>query len=459
MSLTLTTSEPSAATVEATDLTGFARHAAQQLRADDATLYDLLTREADRQRDTLMMVAASSVAAPSVLACGGTALGNLTAEGFPGARYHAGCAIADDIEHLAIERARAAFRARAAIVQPHSGSSANLSVLTALMEPGDTLLGLDLDCGGHLTHGSPASLTGRYFNAVGYRVTPDGLLDYEQVRELARARRPKVIVCGASAYPRTIDFARFREIADEVGAYLLADISHIAGLVAAGLHPSPVDHAHVVTTSTYKQLYGPRGGLILLGKDADTPGPGRGTLAATLRRSVFPSTQGTPDLASVAAKARALDFVATPAFAELAQRLADDAQAIAERLRQHGLRMVTGGTDTHMVLVDLRGTHLTGDMAETALESCGIVVNRNRVPGDTTPVRVTSGLRIGTNTLAARGMGPAEAANCADLLAQVLAATTRGPDGTAVLDPRTRDAARAQVADICARFPLPGYPY
>ncbi|MFF4604368.1 serine hydroxymethyltransferase [Streptomyces sp. NPDC001339] len=466
MSLTLPAPTPGGLAADTTDtgaaamdLAAFAGHAARRLRTDDTELYDLLTREADRQRDTLMMVAASSVADPSVLACGGTALGNLTAEGFPGARYHAGCDIADDIERLAIERAKSAFGAQAAIVQPHSGSSANLSVLTALMEPGDTLLGLDLDCGGHLTHGSPASLTGRYFNAVGYRVTDDGLLDYEQVRELARAHRPKVIVCGASAYPRTIDFSRFREIADEVGAYLLADISHIAGLVAAGLHPSPIDHAHAVTTSTYKQLYGPRGGLILLGREANAPGPHRGTLAATLRRSVFPATQGTPDLTSVAAKARALGFVAGPSFAALAQRLADDARAIAERLQQHGMRLVTGGTDTHMVLVDLRGTHLTGDVAEAALESCGIVVNRNRVPGDTTPVRVTSGLRIGTNSLAARGMGPDQAAACADLLARVMAATSVAPDGAAVLDPTVRTAVRAEVAELCARYPLPGYRY
>ncbi|WP_455359117.1 serine hydroxymethyltransferase [Streptomyces sp. SYSU K21746] len=436
------------------DLVAFAGVAAARLREADASLYALLTRESARQNDTLMMVAASSVADPSVLACGGSALGNLTAEGYPGGRYHAGCGVADEIERLAIDRARAAFGAQDAIVQPHSGSSANLAVITALLSPGDTLLGLDLDCGGHLTHGSPASVTGRYYRAKGYRVTPEGLLDYDQIRSMALAHRPKLIVCGASAYPRSIDFARFREIADEANAYLLADISHIAGLVAAGLHPSPIDHAHVTTTSTYKQLYGPRGGLILLGRDARKAGPERGTLAATLRRAVFPFTQGTPDLASVAAKARALDFVAGPEFAELAKRLADGAQAIAERLSERGLRLVTGGTDTHMVLLDLRGTGLTGDIAEQALESCGIVVNRNRVPGDTTPVRVTGGLRLGSNTLAARGMDRNAAAACADLVGDVLDALRAG---AGVLPDAVRDRVRARVSELCARHPLPGY--
>ncbi|MET9514333.1 serine hydroxymethyltransferase [Streptomyces sp. NPDC002994] len=436
------------------DLVAFAGHAAARLRDTDASLYALLARESARQNSTLMMVAASSVADPSVLACGGSALGNLTAEGYPGGRYHAGCGVADEIEQLAIDRACAVFGAQDAIVQPHSGSSANLAVITALLSPGDTLLGLDLDCGGHLTHGSPASVTGRYYTAKGYRVTREGLLDYDQIRETALAHRPKLIVCGASAYPRSIDFARFREIADEANAYLLADISHIAGLVAAGLHPSPVNHAHVTTTSTYKQLYGPRGGLILLGRDARRAGPERGTLAATLRRAVFPFTQGTPDLASVAAKARALDFVAGPDFAELAKRLADGAQAIAETLSERGLRLVTGGTDTHMVLLDLRGTGLTGDIAEQALESCGIVVNRNRVPGDTTPVRVTGGLRLGSNTLAARGMERTAVTECAGLVADVLGALRAG---AGVLPDVVRDRVRARVSQLCARHPLPGY--
>ncbi|WKV75489.1 serine hydroxymethyltransferase [Streptomyces sp. PCS3-D2] len=436
------------------DLAAFSAHANTRLRESDSVLYDLLARESARQHETLMMVAASSVADPSVLACEGSALGNLTAEGYPGNRYHAGCGIADDIERLAIERACAAFGAQDAIVQPHSGSSANLAVITALLSPGDSLLGLDLDCGGHLTHGSPASVTGRYYRAHGYRVTPEGLLDYDQIREMALKHRPKLIVCGASAYPRSIDFARFREIADEANAYLLADISHIAGLVAAGLHQSPVDHAHVTTTSTYKQLYGPRGGLILLGREARRPGPERGTLAATLRRAVFPFTQGTPDLASVAAKARALAFVASPDFAEVAKRLADGAQAIAERLLDRGFRLVTGGTDTHMVLLDLRGSGVTGDVAEEALEACGIVVNRNRVPGDTTPVRVTGGLRLGTNTLAARGMDRTVAAECADLVADVLTALA-APGGS--LPDDLRDRVRTRVGELCAAHPLPGY--
>jgi pyochelin synthetase len=444
-------------------LIAFTTRAVIELAADDPELAGLLEREHARQEDTLMMVAASSVAPPSVLACAGSSLANLTMEGYPGARYHAGAEFADGIERLAIARACTLFGAQAANVQPHSGSSANLAVLMGLLQPGDTILGLDLDCGGHLTHGSRASVTGRYFRSVSYRTGADGRLDYEQIAALAAEHRPDVIIAGASAYPRRIDFARFRAIADAAGAYLIADISHIAGLVAAGLHPSPVDEAHVTTTSTYKQLYGPRGGLILLGRDAGTPGPdGRTPLRALLDRAVFPLAQGTPDLGNVAAKARAFDAAARPEFRERMALLTADAKAIAMQFERRGLSIVTGGTDTHMVLADLRPAGITGAEAEAALEACGIVVNKNRVPGDRTPARVTGGLRIGTNTLAARGITPATAARCADLIADVIGELRTTPASSASgsgrsLSQETVARVRAAVKQICTSHPLPGY--
>jgi glycine hydroxymethyltransferase len=423
-----------------------ASRAADLLERDDPALAALLDRELDRQRDTLMMVAASSVAHPSVLACAGSVLTNLTTEGYPGARYHAGCEVADDIERLAVDRACSVFDARYANVQPHSGSAANLSVITALLQPGDTMLGMDLASGGHLTHGSGASMVGRYARCVSYGVDDSGRIDFEEVAALAHRHRPKLIVCGASAYPRIVDFARFRAIADQVGAYVLADISHIAGLVAAGLHPSPVDAAHITTTSTYKQLYGPRGGLILMGADADALSPdGRSTLRALMERAVFPYGQGTPNLACVAAKARAFDFVGSADFAALAARIVTLARALAEALRDRGYAVLTGGTDNHMVLVDLRPHGMTGAAAETALENCGIIVNRNRLPNDSTPVRITAGLRLGTNTLALRGMPPSSMAECVDLIDGVLHRR---------LSSRT---VREAVRLLCERYPLPHY--
>lgn len=433
------------------DLAALASRGVAELAVEDPALHALLTEEQHRQRDTLMMVAASSVAPASVLAASGASVGNLTTEGYPGRRFHAGCGVADRIEQLAVERAKSVFGARYVNVQPHSGSSANLSVLMSVMSPGDVVLGMELDCGGHLTHGSPASISGRYFTSVGYHVGPDGFIDLAEVAELADKHRPRVIVCGASAYPRAVDFAAFREIADRTGALLLADISHVAGLVAAGLHPDPIDSAHVVTTSTYKQLYGPRGGLVMSGRDADGPAPhGKGTLAQFLQRAVFPFSQGTPSMAAVAAKARALDFVSTPRFAVLAHLLRADARAIADQLSTGGLTVVTGGTDIHMVLIDLRPIGLTGDIVEQTLERCDIIVNRNRVPGDTTPVRVTGGIRIGTNSLAARGITPVEARECADLVLQAIALCRAGRQD----DRDALAAIAARVATLTRLHPL-----
>ncbi|HET7463266.1 MAG TPA: serine hydroxymethyltransferase [Longimicrobium sp.] len=434
------------------------RRGVERLRATDPALYALLAREHRRQAETLTMVAASGIADPAVLACEGTALLNTTTEGYPGARYHAGCAVVDEVERLAVERACRAFAARYANVQPHSGTSANQLVMFSLLKPGDTVLGLELDAGGHLSHGARVSASGVYFNAVGYGVGRGGRIDLAQVRRLALEHRPRLVLAGASAYPRTLDFAAFRRVADECGAYLLADISHIAGLVAAGEHPSPIDHAHFTTTSTYKQLCGPRGGVVLMGRDHDAPAPdGRGTLSDLVQRAAFPFFQGTPSLGSIAAKASALERVASPGFRELARRIRASAAALAAALRARGYALVTGGTDNHMVLVDLTARGITGAVAEKALEECGIVVNRNRVPGDRTSARVTSGVRFGTNGLAMRGMGPAQMPACAALVDAVLCAVHPLGDREYTLDPGAADAVRARVAVLCARFPLPGY--
>ncbi|MEU2574684.1 serine hydroxymethyltransferase [Streptomyces anulatus] len=433
-------------------------HGADLLQARDEELYGLLHREQVRQHETLAMVAAASTADPSVLVCEASAAGNVTTEGYPGDRYHAGCEFVDEVERLAVRRAKEAFGAAHANVQPHSGSTANQVVLCSLLGPGDTVLGMDLKAGGHLTHGASVSMSGRFFTPVRYGLDGDGLIDYASVAELARRHRPRLIFCGASSYPRTIDFRRFRDVADEVGAYLVADISHIAGLVAAGVHPSPVDVAHVTTTSTYKQLYGPRGGLILLGRDAETRTASGRTLRAALEDGVFPSVQGTPRLNTIAAKARAFAELGTARFQERGRRIVAAARALAGELHDRGHRVLTGGTDTHMVLLDVGCRGLTGRIAEQALESCGIVVNKNNIPNDPHGPRVTSGVRLGTNVLALRGMGVAEMTECADLLDTVLKAVR--PDGPRHhhLDPVVRAEVAARVADLCRRFPLPEYP-
>jgi len=440
-------------------LAEFAQNGIVRLQNHDPVLFELLAREYARQNDVLAMIASSSAADPSVLACEGMVTGNVTTEGYPGARFHAGCEVVDQIEEIAIDRARQAFGAQYANVQPHSGSSANQVVLFGLLRPGDTILGLDLDSGGHLTHGSKASVSGRYFQSIGYGLTSAGLIDYDQVRDLAQRHRPRLIISGASAYPRTIDFQRFRTIADEVGAYLLADISHIAGLVAAGEHPSPIDHAHFTTTSTYKQLFGPRGGLILMGKDYDSPGPdGRKTLAEFVQKAVFPYFQGTPNLSTIAAKARALAMVMTPEFRSLARRIVANAQALAGGLSDSGHQVVTGGTDNHIVMVDVLHGGVSGVIAEKALEECGIIINKNKIPGDKMPAHVTSGIRIGTNTLALRGFGAEEMRRCADLLHRVLRCVDVTGPTSYDLDRALAGQVRAEVVALCRSFPLPHYP-
>lgn len=434
---------------------GLVRAGLNSLWRDDPVLAAALDDDVSHQRNTLALIASASVADPSVLVAGAAAMSNTTAEGYPGARYHSGARYFDVVEELATTRAKQLFKARYANVQPHSCSSANLAVLAALLPPGGTLLGLHLDSGGHLSHGATASVTGQHYRAVHYGLDRAGRIDYGQVAELAQAHRPRLLVAGASAYPRAVDFERFRAIADSVGAYLLADISHIAGLVATGEHPNPIDHAHVTTTSTYKQLGGPRGGLILSGLDASAPGPdGHGTLAQALQRAVFPRVQGTPSPSSIAAKARALELAGKPEFARTTTLIKQNAHALATVLSRLGYRLVTGGTDTHLILLDLSGHHLSGVAAEGALESCGILVNRNRIPADTRPPMVTSGLRLGTNIAAQRGMGPEAMRECGELIDAVLSTTVASSDTSYLVDPATAGMVGAAVRRLCARYPL-----
>jgi glycine hydroxymethyltransferase len=444
---------------EETLLAAFVREGVERLYEDDPALADILEEEYRRQTETLVMVASCTPVDPSVLACEAMVPVNVTAEGYPGRRYHAGCRVIDGIEQLAIDRAKAAFGARYANVQPHSATTANYAVLSSLLRPGDRILGMELDFGGHLTHGARVAYSGTYFESHGYGLDAEGKIDYDEAGRVAREVRPKLIICGATAYPRQVDFARFREIADEVGAWLLADISHVAGLVAAGLHPSPIDHAHITTTCTHKQLYGPRGGLILLGRDAEAPAPdGRQTLSELMQKAIFPFFQGAPILNAIAAKARALDRVMSPEFRRLGERIVADSRALAGYLMSEGWRVLSGGSDNHIVLFDVAPRGLTGLIAEEALEDSGIVVNKNRIPGDTKPPLVTSGVRLGTNTMALRGMEPEEVVQGARLVHRVLTAVEPRGDREYRLAPAVRDEVRAEVAALCRKFPIPRYP-
>ncbi|MUG92151.1 aminotransferase class V-fold PLP-dependent enzyme [Scytonema sp. UIC 10036] len=436
----------------------FMRRGIELLYKDDPGIYELLEQEYYRQTDTLTMVAASSIADPSVLVCEGMVTGNVTTEGYPGARFHAGCEFADEIERLAIKRAKEAFNAQYANVQPHSGTSANEIVIFSLLKPGDNILGLKLSSGGHLTHGAKVSVVGKYFNAIGYGLNQEGFIDYDQVHKLAQEFRPKLIISGASSYPRTIDFKRFREIADEVGAFLLADISHIAGLVVAGEHPSPIDFAHFVTTSTYKQLYGPRGGLILIGKDYDSLVPnGKSTLSEMIQKAAFPFFQGTPNLSAIAAKARALSIVTTPEFQKLAKRIVTNAQVLADCFIERGYKVLTGGTDNHIVLIDILANGITGVIAERALEECNIIVNKNVIPGDKKNATVTSGLRLGTNSLALRQMTSNEMPICVDLMDKVLSSVNVYGEYNYDLKKVIKEIVQDNVKKLCRQFPIPCY--
>ena len=440
-------------------LEDFSLKAIASLKKHDPTLVDLLLREYERQTGSLTMVASCTITHPSVLACEGTYTSNVTAEGYPGARFHAGCEFVDQFEQLAIDRAKKVFRAQYANVQPHTASTANQIVCSALLKPHDTLLGMDLESGGHLSHGAKVNISGTFFNAVGYGLDENGFIDYDRVDELAREHQPKLIISGTTAYPRTLDWQRFREIADGVGAYLLADITHIAGLVIAGVHPSPIDIAHFTVTCTHKQLYGPRGGLILMGKEWDRPAPsGKGTLSRMIQRSLFPFIQGAPIINMIVAKARTLDRAATDEFRQLARRIVTLSQALANAFVASGVKVVSGGTDNHIVLVDVFDSFgVTGSIAEKALEECRIIVNKNFIPGDQNKAFVTSGIRIGTNALAERQFGAEQVEACADLISRVLKSVQVLGEREYRLEAQDRDRFRLEVSALCDQFPIPGY--
>ncbi|MCC7073125.1 MAG: serine hydroxymethyltransferase [Deltaproteobacteria bacterium] len=408
----------------------------EHVRQTDPDVYALIKAEHHRQADGLELIASENFVSEAVLETVGTVLTNKYAEGYPGKRYYGGCRYYDDIERLGIARAKKLFGAEHANLQPHSGASANFAVYTAVMKPGETVLAMRLDHGGHLTHGSPVNFSGRMYNVVAYGVREsDQRIDYDEVERLAHQHKPRMIVAGASAYPRTLDFPRFASIAKAVGAVLFVDMAHIAGLVAAGEHPSPVPHADYVTTTTHKTLRGPRGGMILC----------RESLAKTLDSRVFPGAQGGPLMHVVAAKAVCLQEALTPAFAEYQRQIVKNARALAQGLLAQGVKLTTGGTDNHLMLIDLRGTGVTGNVLEDALGEADITVNKNMVPYDPEKPATTSGVRVGTPAVTTRGMGEAEMSAIADLIARVLRAPT---------DAASLAAVRADVRALAARFPL-----
>ncbi len=407
------------------------------LSSADPAIAALIAKELERQQTHLELIASENFASQAVMEAQGSVLTNKYAEGLPHKRYYGGCEHVDAIEELAIERAKQLFGAAWANVQPHSGAQANFAVFLALLQPGDTILGMDLSHGGHLSHGSPVNVSGKWFKAVHYGVDPHTqTLNQALIRELALEHRPKLIICGGSAYPRTIDFAAFRAIADEVGAYLLADMAHIAGLVAAEVHPSPLPHCHVVTTTTHKTLRGPRGGLILC-NDAD--------FGKQFDKAVFPGTQGGPLEHVIAAKAVAFGEALQPAFRTYSQQVVVNAQALAARLQERGITVVSGGTDNHIVLLDLRSIGLTGKVADLLVSDVQITANKNTVPFDPESPFVTSGLRLGSAALTTRGFDAAAFVEVADVIADRLIQRD---------DAAVEQRCRERVADLCQRFPL-----
>ena len=410
------------------------------LKNSDPIINELINQELQRQRDHLELIASENFTSPAVLAAQGSVLTNKYAEGLPGKRYYGGCEFVDKIEQIAIDRAKLLFGAAHANVQPHSGAQANFAVFLTLLKPGDTIMGMDLSHGGHLTHGSPVNVSGKWFQVHHYGVSKETeQLDYDQIRDLAIKERPKLLICGYSAYPRIIDFAKFRSIADEVGAYLLADIAHIAGLVATGHHPNPLPYCDVVTTTTHKTLRGPRGGLILT-RDPE--------LGEKLDKSVFPGTQGGPLEHVIAGKAVAFGEALKPEFTQYSAQVVENARALATQLQNRGFKLVSDGTDNHLMLVDLRCIDMTGKKGDQLVSSVNITANKNTVPFDTKSPFVTSGLRLGSPAMTTRGLGVAEFTEIGNIIADRLLS----PDSEVV----TADCLR-RVAALCDRFPL--YPH
>ena len=406
------------------------------LKQNDPELYSAVMDEVARQRNKIELIASENFVSETVMEANGTTLTNKYAEGYPGKRYYGGCEHVDVVETIAIERAKKLFGAGYANVQPHSGAQANMAVFYALLTPGDTVLSMNLAHGGHLSHGSPVNMSGKYWNIVPYGVAEEGgVIDYEEVRRLALESKPKLILAGASAYPRIIDFKKFSEIAKEVGAYLMVDMAHIAGLVAAGKHPSPVPYADVVTTTTHKTLRGPRGGLILTNDEE---------IAKLINKAIFPGTQGGPLMHTISAKAVCFGEALKPEFTEYADRIVKNCAAMAKRLMEEGFRLVSGGTDNHLMLVDLTGMKVnTGKEAEHLLDEVGITVNKNSIPFDTQKPFVTSGIRIGTAAITSRGFTEEDAVEVANLIAMTLTDYEKNADEV-----------RSRVAALCKKHPL-----
>ena len=410
----------------------------ERLWERDFEVAEAIACEERRQSRTIELIASENFTSPAVLAAVGSVLTNKYAEGYPGRRYYGGCECVDRVEELAIQRAKRLFGAPHVNVQPHSGAQANMAAFFAVLQPGDRILGMSLQHGGHLTHGAKVNLSGRWFEVAFYGVDPETeRIDYDAVWHIAREIRPKLIISGASAYPRVIDFARLREIADDVGAILMADIAHIAGLVAVGLHPSPIGVAQLVTTTTHKTLRGPRGGMIMC--DAE--------FAEAVDKAVFPGTQGGPLMHVIAGKAVVLGEALRPTFRTYIERVLENARVLAETLQAEGFRLVSGGTDNHLLLVDLRSHGLSGRKAERVLDEVGITVNKNTIPNDPKPPTQASGIRLGTPAMTTRGFGPNEMRLTAHWIADVL----RAPD-----DESVKARVRAEVAELVSRFPVPG---
>ena len=402
----------------------------------DPELAQAIQAEKERQQNKLELIASENFVSEAVMEAQGSVLTNKYAEGYPGKRYYGGCECVDVVEQLAIDRAKELFGADHANVQPHSGAQANTAVYLALLNHGDTILGMNLAHGGHLTHGSPVNFSGKFFNIVPYGVDEKTFrIDYDEVRRLALEHKPKLIIAGASAYPRIIDFARLGEIAREAGAIFMVDMAHIAGLVAAGLHPSPVPHADIVTTTTHKTIRGPRGGIILCKQQ----------YAAAIDKGIFPGMQGGPLMHVIAAKAAAFKEALSPEFKEYQQRIIDNARVLAETLKERGFSIVSGGTDNHLMLVDVRPQNLTGKAAEHLLDDIGVTANKNAIPFDPTSPFVTSGIRLGTAALSSRGFGTEDMKEVGSIIADALT----NPDNEEI-----KDALRARVAALCAKYPL-----
>ncbi|NLM04379.1 MAG: serine hydroxymethyltransferase [Clostridiales bacterium] len=398
------------------------------LRQSDSDVMRIIENEIHRQRNHIELIASENFVSKAVMEAMGSVLTNKYAEGYPGNRYYGGCEVIDRVEDLAIERLKKLFNAEHANVQPHSGSNANLAVYFAVLKPGDKVLGMNLSQGGHLTHGSPVNISGSYYNFIDYGVNPETeIIDYDNVREIALKEKPKLIIAGASAYPRKIDFKKFKDIADEVGAYLMVDMAHIAGLIAAGLHESPIPYADFITTTTHKTLRGPRGGAILCKKEHDK----------IIDRAIFPGTQGGPLIHVIAAKAVAFGEALTDEFKEYQKQIVLNAQVLARELKNHGFRLVSGGTDNHLILIDLRNKGLTGRKAEKLLEEVGVATNKNTIPYDPEGPFITSGLRIGTPAMTTRGMKEDEMVEIARIISLTLD------------EDNNRDDIKEMVADLC----------